>query len=416
LKKFFLEGYGCSLNIGETEQISGFLNRNSFLRTKKINSADFIIINTCSVKMVTEQRMISRIKKLFEEKKKMAKIIVVGCLAATNKKQLQKLFPEVIILDTKLESLCTALNISKKSFSPKIIEEKSHKEISIIPISVGCLGNCTYCATKIARGELMSYSPKQINDSFKRALKHSKEIWLTSQDLGCYGFDINTNLVGLLKTLLKNKGNYRIRLGMMNPNHFKKIRSQLLPLFNDKRLYKFLHLPVQSGSNKVLKRMNRFYTTKQFEENISYIRKRIPSMSISTDLIVGFPGETKDDFNKSLALLKKIQPNILNISRYGKRNGTIASDLNGQLSEGEKKERSKELSIISRKIFLERNKQFIGQKMSAFVNEKSDKGAFTARTDNYLPVLVDKGFGKFVQIEISEAFSHFFKGKVLSID
>jgi len=414
MKKFFLEGYGCSLNIGETEQIAGFLKRNNFSKTTTVKKADFVVINTCSVKMVTEQRMISRIKKLSESKKAGAKVLVVGCLAATNRVQLQKLFPQIIILDTKLESLCSALGLEKKSFSPKIIEEKSHKSISIIPISVGCLGNCTYCATKLARGELMSYSIKQINDSFKRALKQSKEIWLTSQDLGCYGLDIKTNLVELLITLLKNKGEYRIRLGMMNPNHFKKIRSKLLPLFEDVRLYKFLHLPVQSGSNSVLKKMNRFYTINEFEESINYIRKIIPEMSISTDLIVGFPGETKADFEKSLALIKKVKPNILNISRFGKRKGTLAEQMPNQLTETEKKERSRELSKLSRQVFLARNQLFVGQRFRALVSEKATKNGFIARTNNYLPVLVEEGFGSMVELEVKEAFSHFFKGKITS--
>ncbi|MBT4192359.1 MAG: tRNA (N(6)-L-threonylcarbamoyladenosine(37)-C(2))-methylthiotransferase [Candidatus Diapherotrites archaeon] len=414
MKKFFLEGYGCSLNIGETEQIAGFLKRNNFSKTTHVEKADFIIINTCSVKMVTEQRMISRIKKLSEEKKPKAKVLVVGCLAATNKKQLRGLFPSIVILDTKLESLCKALGLKKNSFSPKIIEEKSHKMISIIPISVGCLGNCTYCATKLARGKLMSYSIKQINESFKRALKQSKEIWLTSQDLGCYGFDIKTNLVELLKVLLANKGEYRIRLGMMNPNHFKKIRSKLLPLFVDDRLYKFLHLPIQSGSDKILKKMNRFYTVHEFEENINYIRKKIPEMSISTDIIVGFPGETETDFKQSLSLVKKIKPNILNISRFGKRKGTIAEQMLGQLTEKDKKARSKELFVLSRRVFLKRNKQFVGQRFNALVSEKAQINGFVARTDNYLPVVVESGFGQIVEIEVKEAFFHFFKGKIIS--
>ncbi|MBT4597208.1 MAG: tRNA (N(6)-L-threonylcarbamoyladenosine(37)-C(2))-methylthiotransferase [Candidatus Diapherotrites archaeon] len=414
MKKFLLEGYGCSLNIGETEQIAGFLKRNNFSKTTHVEKADFIIINTCSVKMVTEQRMISRIKKLSEEKKPKAKVLVVGCLAATNKKQLRGLFPSIVILDTKLESLCKALGLKKNSFSPKIIEEKSHKMISIIPISVGCLGNCTYCATKLARGKLMSYSIKQINESFKRALKQSKEIWLTSQDLGCYGFDIKTNLVELLKVLLANKGEYRIRLGMMNPNHFKKIRSKLLPLFVDDRLYKFLHLPIQSGSDKILKKMNRFYTVHEFEENINYIRKKIPEMSISTDIIVGFPGETETDFKQSLSLVKKIKPNILNISRFGKRKGTIAEQMLGQLTEKDKKARSKELFVLSRRVFLKRNKQFVGQRFNALVSEKAQINGFVARTDNYLPVVVESGFGQIVEIEVKEAFFHFFKGKIIS--
>jgi len=414
MKKFLLEGYGCSLNIGETEQIAGFLKRNNFSKTTHVEKADFIIINTCSVKMVTEQRMISRIKKLSEEKKPKAKVLVVGCLAATNKKQLRGLFPSIVILDTKLESLCRALGLKKDSFSPKIIEEKSHKMVSIIPISVGCLGNCTYCATKLARGKLMSYSINQINESFKRALKQSKEVWLTSQDLGCYGFDINTNLVELLKVLLANKGEYRVRLGMMNPNHFKKIRSKLLQLFVDDRLYKFLHLPIQSGSDKILKKMNRFYTVSEFEENINYIRKKIPEMSISTDIIVGFPGETETDFKQSLSLIKKIKPNILNVSRFGKRKGTIAEQMLGQLTEKDKKARSKELFVLSRRVFLERNKQFVGQRFNALVSEKAQINGFVARTDNYLPVIVEKGFGRIVELEIKEAFFHFFKGKIIS--
>ena len=414
MKKFLLEGYGCSLNIGETEQIAGFLKRNNFSKTTHVEKADFIIINTCSVKMVTEQRMISRIKKLSEENKPKAKVLVVGCLAATNKKQLRGLFPSIVILDTKLESLCRALGLKKDSFSPKIIEEKSHKMVSIIPISVGCLGNCTYCATKLARGKLMSYSINQINESFKRALKQSKEVWLTSQDLGCYGFDINTNLVELLKVLLANKGEYRVRLGMMNPNHFKKIRSKLLQLFVDDRLYKFLHLPIQSGSDKILKKMNRFYTVSEFEENINYIRKKIPEMSISTDIIVGFPGETETDFKQSLSLIKKIKPNILNVSRFGKRKGTIAEQMLGQLTEKDKKARSKELFVLSRRVFLERNKQFVGQRFNALVSEKAQINGFVARTDNYLPVIVEKGFGRIVELEIKEAFFHFFKGKIIS--
>jgi threonylcarbamoyladenosine tRNA methylthiotransferase CDKAL1 len=413
MKKYFVEGYGCALNIGETEQISGFLSKNKFKKTDKIKSADYIIINTCSVKMVTEQRMISRIQFLLKEKKKIAKVIVTGCLAKTNKNQIQKLSKELIVLDTKLESLASVLGIAIQRFSPKIIEEKSHDKISIIPISVGCLGNCTYCATKIARGDLNSYSIKEINDSFKRALKKSKEIWITSQDLGCYGFDIGVTLPDLIKELLKNKGNYRIRLGMMNPMYFKKIRKDLIPLFEDDRLYNFLHMPVQSGSNKILKEMNRG-NTKQFTDAVKYVRKYVPDIRISTDIIVGFPGETKKDFNESLKLIKEIKPNVVNISRFGRRKGTVADTLPNQLTEKEKKERSKELSALVKQVLLEENKKRVGEKCTALVSEKAEKNGFVARTNNYAPVIVESKFGEIIKLEITEAFSNFFKGKILS--
>jgi threonylcarbamoyladenosine tRNA methylthiotransferase CDKAL1 len=413
MKKFFLEGYGCSLNFGETEQISGFLLKNSFKRINDFKKADFIIVNTCSVKMVTEQRMLSRIKFLLDNKEKDSKIIVCGCLAKTNKKTIEKISKDLIILDTKLESIAKTLDLKKESFSPKIIEEKSHEFISIIPISVGCVGNCSYCATKIARGNLKSYSIKDINESFKKAIKSSKEIWITSQDLGCYGFDIGEDLPGLLEVLLKNNGNYRIRLGMMNPRHFKKIRKKLIPLFNDDRLYNFLHLPVQSGSNKILLAMNRMSIVNDFVDAVSFARKNVPGIRISTDIIVGFPGETEKDFQESLNLIKKTKPSVLNISRFGKRLGTVAATLPNQISETEKKRRSKILSELSKNIFLNDNKKLIGFKCKALVSEKAKSNGFVARTNNYSPVIVNKGFGEFVNLEIISAFSNFFKGKII---
>lgn len=412
MKSFFVEGYGCSLNIGETEQISGFLKANKFQKVSDFKKADFIIINTCSVKMVTEQRMISRIEFLLKNKKKESKLIVTGCLAKTNKSQIQNISKELIVLDTKLESLTQVLGLGETKFSPKIIEEKSHEKISIIPISVGCVGNCAYCATRIARGSLHSYPISEINDSFKRALKNSKEIWITSQDLGCYGFDNGYYLPELIKVLLKNKGDFRIRLGMMNPKHFKKIRKDLMPLFEDERLYKFLHLPIQSGSDKILKAMNRS-SKKDFIDAVEYARKFVPNIRISTDIIVGFPGETEKDFQESIKLLKQTNPSLVNIARFGKRKGTLAEKMPNQLSELEKKKRSVELSLFIKKLFLDKNEKLIGKSFKALVSEKADKNGFNARLDNYSPVFVDSGFGHFVEVKISSAKPNFFKGIVL---
>ncbi len=415
MKKYYIEGYGCSLNLGETQQTSGFLKSHGFEKVLEIENADYVIINTCSVKMVTQQRMLSRIEKLIERKKKSAKIIVTGCLGATNPKEIQSINKDLVVLDTKLENLCKALGLEEHSFSPRIIEDKTHKQISIIPISVGCMSNCTYCATKIARSKLISYPIKEINSAFKRAIRSSKEIHITSQDLGCYGFDKKTNLVELIKTLLKNEGNYRIRLGMMSPEHFHKMRDELLKLYEDDRMYKFLHLPLQSGSNKVLKDMQRLYSVENFVDEVKFARSKIPQITISTDIIVGFPGETKEDFDKTLDVIRNVKPEVVNISRFGKRKGTKAAIMNNQLTEAEKKERTRELSKLCKELLLEKNKEFVGSDFLVLVSEKAGGNYFTARTSNYRPILVNGGFGEFVNVKINEAFPHFFKGSLIDI-
>jgi MiaB/RimO family radical SAM methylthiotransferase len=358
--------------------------------------------------------MLSRISFLFENKGSGAKLFVFGCLSAARGAPIKKISEKITVLDTNLESLCRALKIKPKKFSPEMKSVKIREMISIIPIATGCIGGCSYCITKIARGELHSYSEKEIEVAFKKAMAESMEIWLTSQDLGCYGVDSNSSLPKLLKRLLKNEGDYFVRLGMMNPNHFKKIHKQLMPLFENRRLYKFLHLPVQSGSDRILKAMGRKYSGKVFLNCLKVARASQPNITISTDVIVGFPGETKADFEKTLALLGRAKPDVVNISRFGKRPGTAASLMKPQVQESEKKERSRKISSFCKDLFLEKNKKLVGKEFDALVSEKAGNGFFTARTDCYRPVLVKSCFGKFVRVRITKAYSNFFEGEIVS--
>jgi len=418
MKCFFVEGYGCSLNLAESEQIAGFLIENGFKKVDDFRLADFVIINTCSVKQVTEQRMISRIKFLFENKKSLSTLFVTGCLASAEHDLVAKINANIVVLDNSLASLCVALGIKVNNFSPMISSCKEKEFISIIPASVGCLGSCTYCSAHLARKELHSYDPKSIDLALKNALvgdklnSPSKEIWLTSQDLGCYGFDIGSSVPKLLKLLLKNKGEFRLRLGMMNPNHFIKIRRSLLPLMKDERVYKFLHLPLQSGSDKILKLMNRKYSVGDFLECVKFARKFIPNVTIATDIIVGFPGETELDFKKTLAVLKKVQPDIVNISRFGKRKGTLAEKMSGQINEVEKKRRSKILANFCDELFAGKNRDFVGKDVCCLVSERTKNG-FNARTNEYNTVFVREGFGCFVVARIEEVRAHYLVGKVI---
>jgi len=415
MQSFFVEGYGCSLNLGETEQISGFLKKNGFRSEENYAKADFVIINTCSVKQATEQRMISRIKFLLESKKFSARLIVFGCLAAAEGELVRKISKEIIVLDNSLSSLCRVLKLKEENFSPKIIPIKSNEFISILPISTGCLGACTYCSARLARKELHSHSAESILSGMKSALASgSREIWLTSQDLGCYGYDIGSSLPALLQELLKVEGNYRIRLGMMNPNHFNKIKKEMTTLFCDDRLYKFLHLPLQSGSNKILRAMNREYSVKEFITCVSFARKNIPNITISTDIIAGFPKETEADFKKTIAVLKKIKPSVVNISRFGKRKGTPAEKMVPQVSELVKKERTKTLASICDNISLEQNKKLVGKNVLCLVSERA-RGGFNARTNEYRPIFVSEGFGGFIEVKITLAKPHFFLCTALKV-
>jgi tRNA A37 methylthiotransferase MiaB len=160
--------------------------------------------------------------------------------------------------------------------------------------------------------------------------------------------------------------------------------------------------------------MNRMSGKKDFIDALNYARKKVPNIRISTDIIVGFPGETEKDFNESLELIQENKVNVLNISRFGKRRGTKAATMPGQLEEKDKKKRTRILSEKSRKLFLEENKKMLGFKGKALVSEKADKNGFVARTNNYSPVIVNSKFGSFVDIEITSVYSHFFKGKIIA--
>jgi len=413
----YIESYGCSLNKADSEAIKGHLSENGFDFTA-IEKAKLIIINACAVKEQTENRMLRRIRELFAvSKKSNAQLIVFGCLSEINPKAISEISPEIIYLPPSLAELSKFLKIEEKEFSPEIKQEKFNPFISIIPISRGCISNCSYCCVRSARGKLKSYSLEEIKKKFRECIKETKEIWITAQDTGAYGLDRKTNLAFLLKELLKEKGNFRIRVGMINPQHLKNLYPQLIPLYKDERMYKFFHVPIQSGSNRILKLMNRNYSAELCRKLFKKLKKDFPSAAISTDIIVGFPSEKEAEFNQTLKLLEFISPDIVNISRFGARPNTEAKKMKGQLHGRIKKKRSRIASILCRKIAFEKNKSLEGKILTAFVSEKGEKGGFIGRTSSYKPVLLNKKgiMGKFVKIKIVKAFPTYSKGKILKI-
>ncbi len=409
----FVEGSGCSLNKSDTEQIRGFLQKNNFQPVNEPEKADLLLLNACAVKEQTETKMLRRIRQLNRiAEKKESTLVVFGCLPKINREAVSAVSKKIVQIGPRLSGLASFLQLPVQDFSPALEEQKSSPAISIITVCRGCLGNCAYCCVRNARGSLRSYSIAQLNKKFKQAIRNSKEVWLTAQDCGCYGLDKDSSLPELLRELLKNKGKFRIRVGMINPGHVKKFLPEYLKLFKDERLYRFFHLPVQSGSNEILRKMNRQYTGKDFLGIVKKIRSSFPNASIATDVIVGFPGETEKQFNETVSLLREVKPDVVNISRFGARPNTLASKMPGQLHGRVKKRRSRILTQLCSEISLQRNERFFGKRQTILVDETGKKGGLVGRNQNYNPVVVKKGIlGGFAEVRIEKAFPTYLAAK-----
>ncbi len=376
MTSFHIETYGCTLNFADSEQMAGLLKNAQFLPVANIEEADFIILNTCTVKSPTETAFFKRLAEL-KERFPGRPVIIAGCIPQTDPGKLK----EYSLLGTRsiqhiVEVVEETLNdnlirILASGENPPLNLPKIRKNpvIEIIPISRGCLSACTFCKTKAARGNLQSYPVSEIAERAAQAVRQGvKEIWLTSQDSFCYGFDIGASLPSLLKELIKIPGDFRIRLGMGSPCHLKKIKDELFPLLNEEKLFKFLHLPVQSGSNKVLTAMKRGNTQEEFLEMVKELKEKVPRATLATDIIVGFPSETEEDYWETLNLIRAVSPDVANISKFWARSKTPAAKMN-QLPGEVIKHRSKVLTSICHNISLLQNERWLGQEGRIIIDE-----------------------------------------------
>jgi len=338
IMKIFIKTFGCNLNKRDSENIAGILKESFTPSTEK--QADIIIVNSCGVKGTTQNRVISYINKQTKP------VYVGGCLP--DMLDLKSLTPKVkgYFNTNTIKQLINQIkdnlleNFSIKKENRLNIPIVRNKDIAIIPISQGCLGNCSYCSVRFARGSLKSYKEEDIIKEIKQAIKTHDKILLTSQDTGCYGQDINTSLTPLLNKIISLNGNFKIKLGMANPEHILPMLKELIEIYKKDKMIKILHIPVQSGSNKVLKEMGRKYTVEQFKKIVKEFRKNIPNIHILTDIIVGYPTESEKDFRATLTLLEETKPEVLNTSKFAPRPKTEASKLK-QLKSQIIKERSR---------------------------------------------------------------------------
>ncbi|RZN34060.1 MAG: tRNA (N(6)-L-threonylcarbamoyladenosine(37)-C(2))-methylthiotransferase [Methanophagales archaeon ANME-1-THS] len=290
--------------------------------------------------------------------------------------------------------------------------------VSIIPIAMGCVGRCSYCVVKQARGELISYAPEKIREAVKHAVERgAKEIQITSQDCSAYGCERGDGfkLPELLALVTSVEGDFSVRVGMMNPCTISHILDALLEAFESEKIFKFFHVPVQSGSDKVLRDMRRGYKAADFIELVTRIRKRFADCTLCTDFIIGFPTETEEDFHASLKLLEEVKPEKVNITRFSPRPGTDAAQLK-DLLDREKKRRSRIFSALERRIGFETQKALEGKELTVLITEKGTKGGVIGRDPAYRMVVLDEEvpLGASQRTRIREARGTYVRGEVVA--
>lgn len=422
MAKIWVEAYGCSASFADSEMISGLILNGGHTLAQSSSDSDLNLIVTCSVKDVTAHKMIHRIKKM-----KTKPLVVAGCLPKAEQSTVERFSPKASLLGPNslgktLDVISSALigikkieitdsDVSKVGL-PKV---RLNSAIGIVEIASGCMSECTFCQTKVSKGDLRSYRIGDIVRQVRHDVKDGcSEIWLTSTDNGCYGFDIGTNLPALVENVSQIEQDFMIRVGMMNPMYMTRIKNDLLNAFENHKVFKFLHIPVQSGSSHVLKDMKRGHTASVFIDTVKAFREKFERFTICTDIIVGFPSESEEDFMNTLDLLKETSPDMINLSRYSARPGTDAAKMD-QIDVSDVKRRSKIIFELTNKITLEKNQEWIGWRGDVLFDE-TVHGITKGRNFAYKPVVIDEDvkIGQKIRVEITKATKHGLYGKAIS--
>lgn len=398
--KVWVEPYGCSASMADSEMICGLLKGSGYGIAASERDAQLSIIVTCSVKDATEHRMTSRIRALSNAGKP---LVVAGCLPKADRAKVEALSPSSSLLGphsidrvvdvTRLSLLGQKVVALEDSTSDKINipRVRLNPVVSVVEIASGCMSECTFCHTKLAKGRLRSYRTGDIVRQVRSDVDSGcKQVWLTSTDNGCYGRDIGSSLVELLKACCSVEGDFKIRVGMMNPMYLPEMLHDLAELFvENNKLFKFLHIPVESGSDRILRKMKRGHTSRTFRDAVRVFRQKVPEMTISTDVIVGFPSESEEDFEATLALIAETEPDIVNLSRYSARPGTESAKWkDSRISSQVAKRRSERAHKLAKKIAAKRNSLWQGWQGEIIVDEIGKTDLVQGRNYAYKSVML----------------------------
>lgn len=394
---------GCKVNQFETEAMIEILENEGYRIIEPSENTDIFIINTCTVTGESDRKsrqMINRAKRLNKD----SLVIAAGCSVQLNENKIEKEMPVDIIIGTKnkgnvAEYISKAIQEKKRIVKVDNFNKKeNYEELKInnvhgrtranIKIQDGCRQFCSYCIIPYVRGPIRSREKNNIIDEVKKLAQNNfKEIVLNGIHLASYGKDFNKSygLIDLIEELNKIEGIKRIRLGSLEQGII--TESFIERLSECEKMCDHFHLSLQSGSDTVLKRMNRRYTTKEYEEKVNIIRKYLPESGITTDIIVGFPQETEKEFEETCEFVNKIGFSRIHVFKYSPREGTKAAELKGQINGKIKSQRSKKLSILGNEISTEFMNKFVNKNVDVLFEIKKEDNFYEGYTTNYLKVL-----------------------------
>jgi MiaB-like tRNA modifying enzyme len=416
--------YGCSANTADAEIIKGILKRRGFSIVNSPVDSDLNIILTCVVKTPTEHKMNKRIKRLNKLEKP---LIVAGCMPKAMKKQVENMAPEASLVGPDnilkiVEAVTLTLGGDRVDFTEGTPDERTclprireNKLVHIQPICTGCLGDCSYCIVKYARGRLFSFQPEAIVRDIERAIEDGcREVWVTAEDTAAYNFN-GVRLPQLLRMITGIPGNFRVRVGMMTPNQLLTIKEDLIEAYKSEKIFKFVHIPIQSGNNRILRKMNRRYTVEEFKGIVIDLREIFPLIGISTDIICGFPSETMGEFNDSIEVIKWLKPDVLNISRFWARPGTKAAEMKNRLHGRETKERSRMLTRIWDDLSIEVGNKWIGWEGEILLDEKGWENTLVGRNYAYKAIGVESqvDLGQFINVRVKGSGAGYLEAEIV---
>jgi len=435
--KYFIQTYGCQMNESDSVLIGAMLSQQGFDKADNLDDADVIIVNTCCVRENAENRINGFIGNLIHYKRRKPNLVIAICGCMAQKENTAKTLSEKarhldIIIGTfalsKLPMYITEIqngtkkknidveeryneaDVSLEAINPEELEVSYKSQVSII---YGCNNFCSYCIVPYVRGRERSRDPQTIINEIKLLVsKGCKEIQLLGQNVNSYGKTLLTetsdtwDFARLLEEICKIEGLERVRYMTSHPRDFS---TRLLDVIaQNPKICKHFHLPVQSGCDRILKKMNRGYSTAEYLEKIHQIREKCPDAAITSDMIVGFPGETEEDFTQTLSFLEKCRLDAAYTFIYSRRSGTPAATMDNQVSEAEKRNRLQRLMDIQNPISLEWNERMVGKTYKVMVEgeSKTNPDFFSGRTEQNKIVIFPKENtkpGDIVDIKISEA-------------
>ena len=434
MKKYYITTMGCQLNENDSEKIAGIVEKMGFEKTEKLDEADLVIYNTCCVRENAEERLFGKLGELKKQKEEKGTIIAIGGCMMQEPAMLEKIkksynYTDIVFGTHTLhkfeEDLKKTLESGKRvrdviDIDGEVIEglpiKRNDSSKASVTIMYGCNNFCTYCIVPYVRGRERSRIPEDILNEVKELAEEGyKEITLLGQNVNSYNGGEGYKFANLLNDVCKIDGIERIRFISPHPKDF--TDDVIEAIANNSKIARVIHLPLQSGSSEVLKKMNRKYTKEQYLALVDKMKTRIPDIVLSTDIIVGFPDETEEDFEDTLDVVRKVNYEQVYMFIYSRREGTVADKMENQIPEEIKHQRFDRLKELFDSRVSENNQKYIGTTQRILVDgySKNDKETLTGRTDTN-KVVNFKGneelIGKMIDIKITEEHKWYLAGEI----